>query len=59
MKSRGVPSKERKTQGMQSVPPLGDFTIKAGLLMSHALYPRASNVERVPADGKEEASGSP
>ena len=47
-----------KTEGMQSVPPLGLFIIKAGLVGSHAEYPRASNVLRVPPDGKDEASGS-
>ena len=58
-RSNGVPSYDRKTDGMKRVPPLGVLTMKAGLEMSHAEYPRASKVERVPADGKLEASGSP
>src|SRR5690349_18856644 len=30
-----------------------------GLVGSHAVYPRASNVDRIPPDGKLDASGSP
>ena len=32
---------------------------KDGVVGSHAVYPRASNVERMPPEGKEDASGSP
>ena len=40
--------------GMQSVV----STTKAGEVASHALYPRASNVLRIPPLGNDEASGS-
>jgi hypothetical protein len=33
--------------------------MKGGLDMSHSVYPRASNVDREPPLGNEEASGSP
>ena len=35
-----------------------ESTTKAGELVSHAVYPRASKVLRIPPFGKEEASGS-
>ncbi len=43
-----------KIVGIQSVV----STTKAGEETSHAVYPRASNVLRIPPLGKEEASGS-
>ena len=44
---------------MQSVAPFECRLMKAGLVGSQAVYPRASNVERIPPDGNEDASGSP
>ena len=45
--------------GMQRVAAPPTRFIKAGLVGSHAVYPRASNVDRNPPDGKLDASGSP
>src|SRR5258706_12925636 len=45
--------------GMTSVVELPLLSSQGGLVGSHAVYPRASNVERMPPDGKLEASGSP
>src|SRR6187401_507865 len=39
------------------LPPLNSN--QGGLVGSHAVYPRASKVERIPPEGKLEASGSP
>src|SRR5262245_41016191 len=47
-----------KTDGTHHVFPLGPSTMKIGLDGSHAVYPRASNVVRIPPEGKLEASGS-
>src|SRR5258705_4990589 len=44
--------------GMTSVVLLPFFSSHGGLVGSHAVYPRASKVERMPPDGKLEASGS-
>src|SRR6056297_1795960 len=57
--SRASPVYERKTDGMQRVEPMPLLSMKAGLDGSHAVYPRASKVERIPPLGKLEASGSP
>ena len=53
--SRTSPLYEQKAVGMNSVPSL----TKAKEVGSHAVYPRASKVARMPPLGKEEASGSP
>ena len=45
--------------GMTSVVPFGVTSSQGGLVGSQAVYPRASNVERMPPDGKLDASGSP
>src|SRR3954467_7310770 len=45
--------------GMTSVTLLPLTWRNGGLVGSHAVYPRASKVERMPQDGKLEASGSP
>src|SRR5215211_3283426 len=45
--------------GMTSVTELPLFSSHGGLVGSQAVYPRASNVERMPPDGKLDASGSP
>src|SRR5215216_6000853 len=45
--------------GMTSVVPFGVTSSHGGLVGSHAVYPRASNVDRMPPDGKLDASGSP
>ena len=50
---------EQNIVGMQSVATPPTRFINAGLVGSQAVYPRASNVERRPPDGKLEASGSP
>ncbi len=42
-----------------SVTPFGSTWRKIGLVTSQAVYPRASNVARIPPDGNELASGSP
>ncbi len=44
---------------MQRITPVASSFKKAGDVMSHAVYPLASNVARSPPEGKEEASGSP
>src|SRR2546426_9008613 len=45
--------------GITSVTALPVFSSQGGLVGSHAVYPRASKVERMPPDGKLDASGSP
>jgi hypothetical protein len=40
-----------------TAPPL--WSSHGGLVGSHAVYPRASKVDRMPPDGKLDASGSP
>ena len=45
--------------GITSVEPFGFTSSHGGLVGSQAVYPRASNVLRIPPDGKLEASGSP
>src|SRR5438067_13583101 len=45
--------------GMTSVTEWPLLSSHGGLVGSHAVYPRASKVERMPPDGKLEASGSP
>src|SRR5262249_38613202 len=57
--SRASPVQEQKAVGMHRVVPLGFSRMNAGLVGSHAVYPRASKVARMPPDGKLEASGSP
>ena len=57
--SRASPVQEQNAVGMQSVVPLGLSRMNAGLVGSHAVYPLASNVVRMPPDGKLDASGSP
>src|SRR5262249_62371520 len=57
--SRVSPVQLTNAVGMTSVtaPPL--CSSHGGLVGSHAVYPRASKVERMPPDGKLDASGSP
>src|SRR6202522_3532585 len=57
--SRASPVQEQKAVGIQRVVPLGLSRMNAGLVGSHAVYPRASNVVRIPPEGKLDASGSP
>src|SRR4051812_14781690 len=57
--SRASPVQLTKAVGMTSVEPLGLSKIKAGLVGSQAVYPRASKVARIPPEGNELASGSP
>ena len=57
--SSATPVHDTNTVGMTSVAPLGASRMYAGLVGSHPVYPRASNVARMPPDGKLEASGSP
>src|SRR5688500_2072195 len=45
--------------GITSVVPFCEVSSHGGLVGSHAVYPRASKVERIPPDGKLDASGSP
>ena len=45
--------------GMHKVAPRAWRLMKAGLVGSQAVYPRASKVQRSPPEGKLEASGSP
>src|SRR3954470_10141783 len=45
--------------GMTSVALLPLICSHGGLVGSHAVYPRASNVDRMPPEGKLDASGSP
>src|SRR5262249_16980406 len=45
--------------GITSVTELPLLRSQGGLVESHAVYPRASKVDRMPPDGKLEASGSP
>src|SRR5262245_51452377 len=57
--SRASPLHVTNAVGMTSVTPLGLTSSQGGEVGSHAVYPRASKVERMPPDGKLEASGSP
>ena len=57
--SRASPVHDTKAVGMARVVPLGFSMMKAGLVTSHAVYPRASKVWRMPPLGKLDASGSP
>src|SRR5271155_3337377 len=57
--SRASPVHETKHVGMQSVLPLAVSKRYAGLVTSQAVYPRASDVPRMPPFGKLDASGSP
>ncbi len=57
--SNASPEYEMNTDGMHSTEPMPRFNMNAGLDGSHAVYPRASNVDRMPPDGKLDASGSP
>ena len=57
--SSASPVQLTKTVGMTSVAPFGLTSSQGGEVGSHAVYPRASKVERMPPDGKLEASGSP
>src|SRR5687768_13510830 len=57
--SSASPVHDTNTVGMTRVEPLGDSRMYAGLVGSQPVYPRASNVARMPPDGKELASGSP
>src|SRR5436190_20291537 len=45
--------------GMTSLTEPPDLSSHGALVGSHAVYPRASKVDRIPPDGKLEASGSP
>src|SRR4029078_7018390 len=45
--------------GMTRVAPGDDIRSQGGLVGSHAVYPRASKVDRMPPEGKLDASGSP
>src|SRR4029079_8520536 len=45
--------------GMTRVAPCDDIRSHGGLVGSHAVYPRASKVDRMPPEGKLDASGSP
>src|SRR3954464_6183728 len=64
-RSRGVflssasPVQLTNAVGITSVVALPLLSSQGGLVGSHAVYPRASKVERMPPDGKLEASGSP
>ena len=57
--SSASPVQEVKAVGMHSSAPFGFSRMNAGLVGSHAVYPRASKVARIPPVGNEEASGSP
>src|SRR3990167_5109474 len=57
--SSASPFQPTKYVGMHSVAALGPSLMNAGLVGSHPVYPRASNVGRRPPEGKLEASGSP
>ncbi len=57
--SSASPVQLRNAVGITSVTDLPVFSSHGGLVGSHAVYPRASNVERIPPDGKLDASGSP
>src|SRR6188508_2333030 len=56
--SSASPVQLTKAVGMTSVTLL-PLTWNGGLVGSHAVYPRASKVDRMPPDGKLDASGSP
>ena len=53
--SSASPVYEINAVGIKKVP---SFT-NAGEVQSHAVYPLASNVARIPPDGNDDASGSP
>src|SRR5205809_5118109 len=57
--SSALPVQLTNAVGITSVVPCGVTRSQGGLVGSHAVYPRASNVERMPPDGKLDASGSP
>ena len=57
--SSDSPVYEQNAVGMQSVEPTACSFKKAGLVISHAVYPLASNVALSPPEGNDEASGSP
>ena len=57
--SSASPVQDVNAVGMHSSAPLGFSRMKAGLVGSQAVYPRASNVALMPPVGNEDASGSP
>ncbi len=57
--SSASPVQLKNAVGMTSVVPFWDVRSHGGLVGSQAVYPRASKVERMPPDGKLDASGSP
>src|SRR5262245_25374016 len=57
--SRASPVQLTNAVGITSVALLPLSSSHGGLVGSHAVYPRASKVDRMPPDGKLEASGSP
>jgi hypothetical protein len=57
--SSASPVHEANAVGMQSTAPLGFSRMNAGEVGSHAVYPRASKVARMPPVGNDDASGSP
>ena len=57
--SRASPVQLTNAVGITSVVPFGVTSSQGGLVGSHAVYPRASKVDRMPPDGKLDASGSP
>src|SRR5580692_4085584 len=57
--SSECPVQLRNADGMTRVVPFCPTSSHGGLVGSHAVYPRASNVDRMPPDGKLDASGSP
>ncbi len=57
--SSASPVQDMNTLGIISVAPLGVCMIKAGLVGSQAVYPRAALVMRRLPLGKDEPSGSP
>ena len=56
--SRAAPVHDTNAVGITSVTSPLLRTRNAGLVASHAVYPRASKVARRPPDGKLDASGS-
>src|SRR4029450_5020514 len=57
--SSASPVHDANAVGMHSSAPLGFSRMKAGDVGSQAVYPRASNVTRMPPVGNDDASGSP
>src|SRR5437660_4019933 len=57
--SSASPVQLTKAVGMTSVTELPLLRSHGGLVGSQAVYPRASKVDRMPPEGKLEASGSP